>query len=121
MKDSYRELTAEELAVKREELRKQYNDARFNAIIGHVDNPLQERVLRRRLARAHTILREYQLGIRTKADAAAGKATTARRAAAAAEKAAKTPDAAGAAGAAKGQDAAGTAGSAKGPGTEAKE
>ncbi len=64
MKDSYKELTAEELAVKREELKKQYNDARFNAIIGHVDNPLAERSLRRKLARTYTLLREFELGIR---------------------------------------------------------
>jgi large subunit ribosomal protein L29 len=64
MKDSYKELTVEELTVKREELKKQYNDARFNAIIGHVDNPLAERTLRRRLARAYTLIREFELGIR---------------------------------------------------------
>jgi large subunit ribosomal protein L29 len=64
MKDSYKDLTAEELAVKREELKKQYNDARFNAIIGHVDNPLEERSIRRRLARTFTLLREFELGIR---------------------------------------------------------
>ncbi len=64
MKDSYKDLTAEELAVKREELKKQYNDARFNAIIGHVDNPLAERSLRHKLARTYTLLREFELGIR---------------------------------------------------------
>jgi large subunit ribosomal protein L29 len=79
MKDSYKELTAEELAVKREELRKQYNDARFNAVIGHVDNPLGERVLRRKLARVYTLIREFELGKRTKADAQAVKASAAKR------------------------------------------
>ncbi len=64
MKDSYKELTVEELAVKREDLKKQLNDVRFNAIIGHVDNPLAERAARRKLARANTILHEYKLGIR---------------------------------------------------------
>jgi large subunit ribosomal protein L29 len=68
MKDSFKELTAEELAVKREDLRKQYNDARFNSVIGHVDNPLQERVLRRKLARVYTLIREFEKGIRTRAD-----------------------------------------------------
>jgi large subunit ribosomal protein L29 len=67
MKDSFKELTAEELSVKREELKKQLGDARFNAIIGHVDNPLGERNLRRKLARANTILNEYKLGIRKQA------------------------------------------------------
>ena len=67
MKDSFKELTAEELAVKREELKKQFGETRFNAIIGHVDNPLAERNLRRKLARANTILHEYKLGIRKQA------------------------------------------------------
>ncbi len=93
MKDSYKELTAEELAVKREELRKQYNDARFNAVIGHVDNPLGERVLRHKLARAHTLLREFELGIRTKADAQASKASAVKRAAVAPPAAEGTPPA----------------------------
>ena len=70
MKDSYKDLTAEELAVKREELRKQYNDARSNAVIGHVDNPLGERVLRKKLARVYTLIHEFEKGIRTRADTA---------------------------------------------------
>jgi large subunit ribosomal protein L29 len=68
MKDSYKDLTAEELKVKREELRKAYNDARFNAVIGHVDNPLGERNIRKKLARVHTLIREFETGIRTKAE-----------------------------------------------------
>jgi large subunit ribosomal protein L29 len=64
MKDSFKELTAEELAVKREELRKQYNEIRFNAIIGHLDNPLAERTVRRKLARVYTLIREFELGTR---------------------------------------------------------
>jgi large subunit ribosomal protein L29 len=67
MKDSFKELTLEELKVKREELKKQYGDSRFNAIIGHVDNPLAERNLRRKLARANTILHEYAQGRRKQA------------------------------------------------------
>ncbi len=64
MKDSFKELTYEELLVKREELRKQYGEVCFNAIIGHLDNPLSKRTVRRRLARANSIVREYELGIR---------------------------------------------------------
>jgi large subunit ribosomal protein L29 len=33
-------------------------------VIGHVDNPLQKRILRRELARVNTIIHEYNLGIR---------------------------------------------------------
>jgi len=64
MKDSFKELTVEELRVKREELRKQYRDLRFNMVIGHVDNPMMKRTLRRRLARVQTLIHEQELGIR---------------------------------------------------------
>jgi large subunit ribosomal protein L29 len=33
-------------------------------VLSHVDNPLQKRVLRRKLARLHTVIHEYDLGIR---------------------------------------------------------
>jgi large subunit ribosomal protein L29 len=64
MKNSYKELSLEELTVKREELRKQLNDVRFNAIVGHLDDPLSERTVRRRLARVSTMLHEIDLGLR---------------------------------------------------------
>ena len=64
MKDSFNELTYPELLNKREELKKQYRELRFNMVIGHVDNPLEKRTLRRKLARINTIIHEYELGIR---------------------------------------------------------
>ncbi len=64
MKDSFKELTYAELLAKREELRKQYGDLCANMIIGHVDNPLSKRTARRRLARANSIIREFEIGIR---------------------------------------------------------
>ena len=64
MKDSFKELTYNELLTKREELKKQYRDLRFNMVIGHVDNPLEKRTLRRKLTRLETIIHEYELGIR---------------------------------------------------------
>ncbi|RKX86683.1 MAG: 50S ribosomal protein L29 [Spirochaetes bacterium] len=64
MKDSFKELTYNELLAKREELKKQYRDLRFNMVIGHVDNPLEKRTLRRKLSRITTIIHEYELGIR---------------------------------------------------------
>ena len=64
MKDSFKDLTHEELAVKREELKKAYNDVCNNSVIGHVDNPLARRTLRRKLARVTTMLHEHELGIR---------------------------------------------------------
>jgi large subunit ribosomal protein L29 len=64
MKNSFKDLTRKELSTKFEELSKKYRDLRFNMVIGHVDNPLQKRVLRRQVARLHTIIHEYELGIR---------------------------------------------------------
>jgi len=56
MKDSFRDLTFEELLTKREELKKKYRDLRFNMVVGHVDNPLEKRVLRRQIARVNTLI-----------------------------------------------------------------
>jgi large subunit ribosomal protein L29 len=50
--------------VKREELKKAYNDVCNNSVIGHVDNPLARRTLRRKLARVTTIIHEHERGIR---------------------------------------------------------
>jgi len=65
MKNSYNDLTLKELLTKREDLNKEYRDLRFNLVVGHVDNPLRKRVLRREIARLNTMIHEYKLGIRT--------------------------------------------------------
>lgn len=54
MKNSFKELTFQELLAKREELRKKYRDLRFDVVVGHVENPLQKRMLRRQIARLNT-------------------------------------------------------------------
>ncbi|HEB09660.1 MAG TPA: 50S ribosomal protein L29 [Spirochaetales bacterium] len=64
MKDSFKDLTYKELITKREELTKQFRDIRFNMVVGHIDNPLQKRELRRNIARLNTIIHEYDIGIR---------------------------------------------------------
>jgi large subunit ribosomal protein L29 len=56
MKNSFKELKLDELVAKREELRKKYFDLRFQMVIGHVDNPLQKRNLRRQIARLNTLV-----------------------------------------------------------------
>ena len=65
MKDSFKDLTLKELLTKREELKKEYRDLRFNLVVGHVDNPVRKRTMRRQIARLNTIIHEYELGIRT--------------------------------------------------------
>jgi large subunit ribosomal protein L29 len=56
MKNAYKDLTFEELLNKREELKKSYRDLRFNMVVGHVDNPLRKRTLRRDLSRLNTMI-----------------------------------------------------------------
>ncbi len=64
MRDSFNDLTYDELLKKREELRKEYMDTRIKTVVGHVDNPLDRRIVRRKMARLNTIIHEYALGIR---------------------------------------------------------
>jgi len=50
MKNSFKELSFKELVQKREEIKKKFFDLRCRMIVGHVDNPLEKRVLRRQIA-----------------------------------------------------------------------
>ncbi len=56
MRNSFRDLTFEELLAKREELQKKFLDARVNTVVGHVENPLEKRGLRRQIARLNTLI-----------------------------------------------------------------
>jgi large subunit ribosomal protein L29 len=63
MKSSFKNLTFAELKVKRDEISRKYLDFRFQMVIGHVDNPLQKRVLRRQLARLNTLIRAQEIAV----------------------------------------------------------
>ena len=56
MKNSFKNLSCQELKVKRDELSRKYMDLRFQMVIGHVDNPLQKRIMRRQIARLNTLI-----------------------------------------------------------------
>ena len=58
MKNSFKELKFEELLAKREDLRKKYFDLRFQMVVGHVENPLAKRNLRRQIARVETLINQ---------------------------------------------------------------
>ena len=73
MKNSFKNLTFAELKAKRDELRRKYHDFRFQMVIGHVDNPLQKRNLRRQLARVLTLIREHEIVQEKEAAKAAAK------------------------------------------------
>ncbi|MBN1241344.1 MAG: 50S ribosomal protein L29 [Spirochaetales bacterium] len=61
MRNSFKEMKKDELLAKRDELRKKYFDLRFQMVVGHVDNPLQKRNLRRQIARVETLIRQAEL------------------------------------------------------------
>jgi len=56
MKNSFKNLSYPELKAKRDELKRKYMDLRFQMVIGHVDNPLQKRIMRRQIARLNTLI-----------------------------------------------------------------
>ena len=64
MKNSFSDLTYDELLAKKEELTKKMRELRFSKVMGHIENPLEIRILRRSAARVNTLLHEFALGIR---------------------------------------------------------
>jgi len=64
MRDSFKDLTYGELVEKHEDLSKQFLDLRISNVMGHIENPLEKRIIRRKIARLNTIIHEYALGMR---------------------------------------------------------
>jgi large subunit ribosomal protein L29 len=65
-KDNVKEMTVDELKELKNKYVKDYRVFRFNKMMGQIENELKIRETRRSIARINTILREYELGIRTK-------------------------------------------------------
>ena len=61
MKNSFKNLSYTELKTKRDDLKKKLMEFRFKMVIGHVDNPLQRRVMRRQIARLNTLIHAHEL------------------------------------------------------------
>jgi large subunit ribosomal protein L29 len=61
MKNSFKNLSFAELKAKRDEMNKKYMELRFQMVIGHVENPLQKRVMRRQIARLNTLIRAEEI------------------------------------------------------------
>lgn len=57
-------LTLEECLAKKDELKKELQDLRFNMILGHVENPVAKRNIRRDIARLNTVIHQFELGIK---------------------------------------------------------
>jgi large subunit ribosomal protein L29 len=60
-KKNYKDLSYSELVAQRDELAKKYMDLRFQKIVGHVDNPIQKRTMRREIARLNTFIRQKEI------------------------------------------------------------
>jgi large subunit ribosomal protein L29 len=60
MKNSFKNLSFAELKAKRDELNKKYMELRFQLVIGHVENPLQKRTMRRQVARLNTLIHQQE-------------------------------------------------------------
>jgi len=61
MKNSFKDLSVPELVAKRDELNKKYMEFRFQMVVGHVENPLLKRIMRRQIARLNTLIRKHDL------------------------------------------------------------
>ena len=60
-KSKYREMSYKELVSKRNDLKQKYMDLRFQAVVGHLDNPLEKRSMRREIAMLNTFIRQKDL------------------------------------------------------------
>jgi ribosomal protein L29 len=60
-KNEIKALSYAELVSKRDELNKKYMDLRFQMVIGHVENPLQKRIIRREIATLNTLIRQHDI------------------------------------------------------------
>ena len=56
-----KKLSYSELVTKRNELKKQYMDLRFQTVVSHVDNPMQKRTMRRQIATLNTLIRQKEI------------------------------------------------------------
>jgi large subunit ribosomal protein L29 len=65
-KKNVKELSYNELVAQEKELKQKYMDIRFQKVNGHVDNPMQERAIRREIAKVKTFIRQKELAGQTK-------------------------------------------------------
>lgn len=63
MKKSYKELTYAELTAQRDKLRKDFLNLRMQKVLGHMDNPLELRTIKRDIARLNTRIHAIDIGI----------------------------------------------------------
>jgi large subunit ribosomal protein L29 len=64
MKNRFKEISRAEAVAKVAELKTSFMELRFKLVLGHVENPLEKRNIRRQIARLNTIITEFDQGIR---------------------------------------------------------
>ncbi|MDR1869834.1 MAG: 50S ribosomal protein L29 [Treponema sp.] len=69
MKNSFKNMSYAELKAKREDLKRKYMEFRFKTVIGHIDNPLQKRTMRKQIARVNTLIRAHEIAEQKAAEA----------------------------------------------------
>jgi len=57
-----RDLSAEELAVRMDDLKKESFNLRFQLATGEIENPMRIREVRKTIAKIKTVLREKEMG-----------------------------------------------------------
>ena len=65
-KKNVKEMSYAELVAERNDMKQKYMDLRFQMVMGHVDNPMQERAVRREIAKVKTFIRQKELAGQTK-------------------------------------------------------
>ena len=65
-----REMSADEVKSRQEELHEEAFNLRFQHVSGQLTTPIRLREVRRDIAKAHTVLKEHEIGIRNLAGGA---------------------------------------------------
>jgi len=71
MKNTFKNLSLPELKAKRDELKRKHMELRFQMVIGHVDNQVLKRTMRRQIAQLNTMIHAHVLAERRAAIAQA--------------------------------------------------
>jgi len=66
-KKEIKKMSYDELKAEREKLRKQLLDLRMQKVLGHIDNPMAFRTLKRDIARLNTVIHAQDIGLTAKA------------------------------------------------------
>ncbi|WKC58040.1 50S ribosomal protein L29 [Borrelia sp. P9F1] len=64
MLKKFKDMSFDDMKAKRMSLKREYMDLRFKTVVGHVENPLKKREIRRDIARLNTVIHEYEMGVR---------------------------------------------------------